>query len=422
MRKYKIDKKYFKIAIYTFAVLAACIILYKFLDNIGAVFGEIGVFVSRIASLLRAFIVGFFIAFFFTPLVNFLDSFIGAYNSKLRAHPTRLRVLSIVLTYALFLGCLIWLIIYMIPTIANSFNALFVALPQNIDTIVEKAPEIFKWLDEDTMQKTMLSFAEFSEFVKVKLQELPEIIRNLLVSEEDMSAIIDGTVSVVVKVASFFIGIIISFYMLISKELVAAGAKKICLAMFKGKNGEKFIQNMQRVNVIFQNFVLGKLVEAVILTLVCLMGLAALRVPYAVAISVVIGVTNMFPYVGPFIGTVPMFLIVLIADPIKAVWMLVYILVVQAIDNYIIVPKLLGESTGLEPLQVLFAIMLGAYFGGLFGMFLAIPILASFKLFASEAINRRYREKYPHGVGDLKNQDEDEDLWVKDQFDDIPED
>ena len=148
--------------------------------------------------------------------------------------------------------------------------------------------------------------------------------------------------------------------------------------------------------------------------------MAILRIPYAWVISVVIGITNMIPYVGPFIGTVPAVFIVLLVDPVKALWLLIYILVIQQIDNYLICPRLLGDPTGLTPLQVLFAIAIGAYFGGAFGMSLGVPVVASVKLFVSESVNRRFREKYPHGSPGLPK-DDDEDLW-NDETDDFVED
>ncbi|MCD8037076.1 MAG: AI-2E family transporter, partial [Clostridiales bacterium] len=172
---------------------------------------------------------------------------------------------------------------------------------------------------------------------------------------------------------------------------------------------------------IFQNFVLGKLLDAIVLGVMCFVGMAILRIPYALVISVVIGVTNMIPYVGPFIGTVPAVFIVLLVSPIKALWLLIYILAIQQVDNYFICPRLLGDPTGLTPLEVLFAIAVGAYFGGAFGMFLGVPIVASIKLFVSEAINRRYREKYPHGSPEFP--DDGDDIWADGDFsDDIPDD
>ena len=194
--------------------------------------------------------------------------------------------------------------------------------------------------------------------------------------------------------------------MLSTKEELAAGCKKLCLAVFEEGKAERFIRNMQRVNEIFQNFVLGKLLDAIALGVMCFIGALVLRIPYALVISVIIGVSNMIPYVGPFIGTIPSVFIVLLLDPMKALWRLIYILIIQQVDNYVLCPRLLGDTTGLTPLEVLFAIAVGAYFGGAFGMFFGVPVVASFKLFISEAVNRKFREKYPHGSTEFPKDDD----------------
>ena len=150
MKKIKLDKKYTKIALYCFAVLAACILLMRFLDNISPFFGAVGTFVDKVTDILITFIYGFFIAFFFTPLVNFLEKFIGAYSDRLSARPQTLRNLTILITYAIFIGCFVWLMIYMVPTVTDSFRALFETLPSNLDSLIESLPEMLSGFDEDT--------------------------------------------------------------------------------------------------------------------------------------------------------------------------------------------------------------------------------------------------------------------------------
>ena len=394
-----------KIALYCFAVLASCILLLRFLDNIGPFFNTLGSFLMTIKDILITFIYGFFIAFFFTPLVNFLQKFIGAYSKKMRSRPKLLRNTTILITYAIFIGCFIWLMIYMIPTVFKSFNALIVSLPENMDSLMNNLPDLLSWLDSETKTTVMGAITRLLTPLQSQLNDLPGMMEEIL-KGGDFTAFISSTVNVVSTVINFLIGIIISFYMLSTKE--------------DGGTAERFIANMQRVNVIFQNFVLGKLLDAIVLGVMCFVGMAILRIPYALVISVVIGITNMIPYVGPFIGTVPAVFIVLLVDPMKALWLLIYILVIQQIDNYLITPRLLGDPTGLTPLQVLFAIAIGAYFGGAFGMFMGVPVVASVKLFVSESVNRRFREKYPHGSPDLPK-DDDEDLW-NDETDDFVED
>ena len=138
MKKIKLDKKYLKVAIYSFGVLAACILLSRFLDNIGSVFAVTGSFFLKIKDILITFIYGFFIAFFFTPLVNFLEKFLKGHSKKLNSKPKMTRNLTILITYTIFIGCFVWLMIYMIPTVIKSFNALVVSLPRDLDELENK--------------------------------------------------------------------------------------------------------------------------------------------------------------------------------------------------------------------------------------------------------------------------------------------
>lgn len=420
MRRTKFDKKYLKVSLYSFAVLAACIVLSKFLDNTVGFFSTVSGFFGAIKDMLITFIYGFFIAFFFTPLVNFLEKFIGSHCARLREKPKLLRNTTILITYTVFIGCFIWLMVYMIPTVFKSFYALATALPQNMEHLMNSLPDLLSGLGEETSETVMHSINAIAQPIQKQLDSLPQLFEQTF-KGDDFARFISETVNIVMTVLNFIIGIIISFYMLSSKEEIAAQSKKLCLATFEEGKAEVFIRNMQRVNVIFQNFVLGKLLDAIALGVMCFIGMVILRIPYALVISVVIGITNMIPYVGPFIGTIPAVFIVLLVDPIKALWLLIYILVIQQIDNYLICPRLLGDPTGLTPLEVLFAIAVGAYFGGAFGMFLGVPVVASVKLFVSEAVNRKYREKYPHGTPDFP--EDDDNIWVDEDFsDDIPDD
>ena len=422
LRRPKFDKKYFKVAAYSFAVLALCILLNRFLDNIGGFFGTVGSLLMAVKGILITFIYGFFIAFFFTPLVNFLEKFIGTYVKRLRERPKLLRNITIFITYAIFIGCFTWLMIYMIPTVAQSFRALISALPESMASLMETLPETLSKLDpgvQDTVVNTIIALIEP---IQEKINDLPNLIGTFF-NGQNFIEFVSSTVNVVKVVVNFIIGIIISFYMLSTKEELAAGCKKLCLAVFEEGKAERFIRNMQRVNEIFQNFVLGKLLDAIALGVMCFIGALVLRIPYALVISVIIGVSNMIPYVGPFIGTIPSVFIVLLLDPMKALWLLIYILIIQQVDNYVLCPRLLGDTTGLTPLEVLFAIAVGAYFGGAFGMFFGVPVVASFKLFISEAVNRKFREKYPHGSTEFpKDDDAIWDYTDEDFVEDIPDD
>ena len=232
LRRPKFDKKYFKIASYSFAVLALCILLNRFLDNIGGFFGTVGSLLMAVKGILITFIYGFFIAFFFTPLVNFLEKFIGTYVKHLRERPKLLRNITIFITYAIFIGCFTWLMIYMIPTVAQSFRALISALPESMASLMETLPETLSKLGpgvQDTVVNTIIALIEP---IQEKINDLPNLIGTFF-NGQNFIEFVSSTVNVVKVVVNFIIGIIISFYMLSTKEELAAGCKNSVLPFLK---------------------------------------------------------------------------------------------------------------------------------------------------------------------------------------------
>ena len=137
-----------------------------------------------------------------------------------------------------------------------------------------------------------------------------------------------------------------------------------------------------------------KTIDSLIIGILCFLGLTIMKMPFSVMISVIVGVTNMIPYFGPFIGAIPSILIVLLISPIKAVWVAIFILILQQLDGNVIGPKILGISTGMSALWIIFSVTIGGALAGPVGMLLGVPICASIKLFFGETVNQAYAEKY----------------------------
>ena len=175
---------------------------------------------------------------------------------------------------------------------------------------------------------------------------------------------------------STVVGIIISVYMLLDKERFCAGCKKVWYAILPQQRADWLLDLTAEANRVFGGFISGKILDSLIIGILCFLGMTLFKMPNAMLISVIVGVTNVIPYFGPFIGAIPSFFIILIDAPIKALWFLVFILILQQFDGNILGPKILGDSTGLSAFWVIFAIML---FGGLYGfigMFLGVPVFS----------------------------------------------
>ena len=187
---------------------------------------------------------------------------------------------------------------------------------------------------------------------------------------------------------NFVIGFIISIYVLGSKERFAGQAKKIVYALFDRKAGNEIITNFRFIHSTFIGFIGGKIVDSIIIGVICFVCTSIIGTPYAILVSVIVGVTNVIPFFGPWIGGVPSALLVLMVDPIQALYFIILILVIQQFDGNILGPKILGDSTGLSGFWVIFAITI---FGGLFGvlgMVVGVPIFAVFYAGVRASVNR----------------------------------
>ena len=192
---------------------------------------------------------------------------------------------------------------------------------------------------------------------------------------------------------NFVIGFIISIYVLGSKEKFAGQAKKIAYALFDRKMGNAVITNFRFIHSTFIGFIGGKIVDSIIIGVICFICTTIIGTPYAILVSVIIGVTNVIPFFGPWIGGIPSALLVLMVDPMQALYFVILIMVIQQIDGNIIGPKILGDSTGLSGFWVIFAITI---FGGLFGvlgMVVGVPIFAVFYAAVKASVNRMLVKK-----------------------------
>ena len=175
---------------------------------------------------------------------------------------------------------------------------------------------------------------------------------------------------------NFIVGVIISIYVLFSKEVFAGQAKKITFALFSAPAANQCIKDARFISDTFIGFISGKIIDSIIIGVICFAGTTILKMPYALLISVIIGVTNVIPFFGPYLGAVPSTILILMVNPVQAIYFVIFILILQQIDGNLIGPKILGQSTGLSAMWVVFAILL---FGGLYGfvgMIIGVPLLA----------------------------------------------
>ncbi len=384
--KINYENPYFKWGITAFAVLAATIVfffvVFKF-PQISATFG-------RIVKVLMPFIYGLVFGYLLCPIYNLFTKQLFKSVSKVLSNEKAIkvsRVLSTTITMTLAIVVIGGLFSLVLPQLIESLISLVKTAPQSVTTLL-------KWLDSRVSSNSQLNSAlnillgDYTQRFNTWLQD--DVLPWLLAFAPDLS---NRVFDMVLAVKDFAIGIIICIYFLNSKDIFKAQTKKFVFSVLKKRNAAILIKEMAFINNTFSAFISGKIIDSIIIGAICFVGMHILRLPYVVLISVIIGVTNIIPFFGPFIGAIPSTIIILTVDPIKAVYFVIFILILQQIDGNIIGPKILGDSTGLPSFWVMFAIIVGGGMFGFVGMIVGIPVFAVLYVYFTRYVNHRLKNK-----------------------------
>ena len=205
---------------------------------------------------------------------------------------------------------------------------------------------------------------------------------------------LSGSVRTVVGLAmDLLVGLIVSVYLLATKERLAAHGRKMVCSLLSPRKTVWFFRGLRKVDDIFAGFVRGKLLDSLIIGILCFIGCSILDFPYTPLVSVIVGVTNVIPFFGPFLGAIPSTFLILLASPMKAVYFVIFVLALQQLDGNVIGPKILGDKTGLSSLWVIIAILVGGSFFGLAGMFFGVPVCACLYSLVTFIVEARLKKK-----------------------------
>ena len=259
---------------------------------------------------------------------------------------------------------------------------LWMVLPQVISSIVglvesnlltNSIQNVTGWI-EDTLQNNPQFEAAAQRVYAEAVAALTAWVKTDMLPQ--LTNLMSGLLGTLTFFKNVFIGIIIAIYVLNSKQLFAAQAKKLLYGCLSTRRANIVLDNARFTHRVFGGFINGKLLDSLIIGILCFVGMTALRMPYAMLISVVVGVTNIIPFFGPFIGAIPSGLLILLIDPLKALYFVLFILALQQFDGNILGPKILGDSTGLSSFWVMFAILLAGGLFGFVGMVVGVPLFA----------------------------------------------
>ncbi len=374
MKRFDWEPRYTTIAIYAFLVIAASILFGMFAVNYEKVWG----LVKTIFAYLVPFVYGFGIAFLLNPLMAFFERRLP--GQKLSGRMRRNLALLLAYLLSLFVAVIFFLVV--IPTLAESVTAIaknIAFYSTQVDTIVS---ELTAMIPEEL----------FSEEVGKAIDQFVQGITSFVVTT--MLQAVSLTTRVTSGVIDLIMGAIISLYMLANKETLFAQCKQILYALFPERMVCRLIDIAHDSNEKFSGFIIGKIIDSLIIGILCGIGMWIFKMPFITLVSLIVGVTNIIPYFGPFIGAIPGILLVLIGGgPAQALGFALFVLVLQQFDGNILGPAILGQSTGLSAMWVIFAILL---FGGLYGfvgMIIGVPLLAVLFGLAREFFSWRLEKK-----------------------------
>lgn len=283
--------------------------------------------------------------------------------------------------------------VFMILVIVGFFSVLIPQLSSSIQTFVRNISKYLR--NAETLLANINGYAP--DFVTKITQLLSDLADMLTDSLTDLGGGFGGivtTISTVVNgVVNFFIGIIITIYLLADSEKFTSQLRRIIFAIFPTKVGKHIGHVTRLATDMFYKFFSGKALDSLIIGIICYICCTIMRMPYAVMIAVIVGVTNVIPVFGPFLGAVPCFIILVMIDWVKALEFIVFIVILQQIDGNIIGPYILGDAVGLPTLWVMFAIIVGGAMFGIVGMFLGVPTFAVIYTLVREWTNDRLKEK-----------------------------
>ena len=365
------DKRYIKIGAIAVICTCICISFYFLIKN-----GAESLFYIKDAAvnIMLPFIDGLVIAYILNPIMKTIEKkTVEPLMSKVKKikHSNSLnRGISIFFTLLIFLFILIGLISLIVPQLISSIQSIISRMPYYLASLNR--------LLSDLLQNNSEIEALFNTYSK-RIQDY--IYSDIIPYIQSFISSLSGTVFSSVFVffsgaLKFIVGIIICIYLLFKKEVYLGQAKKITYAFFTPERANDLINNARFANKTFGGFLTGKLFDSLIIGIICFICTSIMRIPYAMLISTVVGVTNIIPYFGPFLGAIPSALILLMINPMKAVLFVIFIVVLQQIDGNIIGPKILGDSTGLPGIWVIFSITVFGGLFGVFGMVIGVPVFS----------------------------------------------
>ena len=382
-----VDKAYFKMGLAVFIVGLALILSVYFINH----FSVISNAWQKFNRIMVPFYLGIIMAYLLCPVYNTtVKFFYGLIKKKAKTPRGAMkwsRVIGTVVAMLVIIIVIVGLIMMIIPNLYESITTLVPRMPGYINSTVDL---IESHLNDDNMvtQYIANSLDDLNEKATEWMQE-----KLLPASEVIIRRISSGVAATVGGIFDVFVALIICVYILNSQELFMAQGTKFIKAVFSKKHADAIFELGRTSNNTFGGFINGKIIDSIIIGIICFIAMTILKLPMAMMISVIVGVTNIIPFFGPFIGAIPSALLLVLIKPVAALEFIILIVVLQQLDGNIIGPKILGKATKLSSFWVMFAIIVGGGLFGFLGMILGVPVFAVFYTYFARGINKLLNKK-----------------------------
>lgn len=346
---------------------------------------DVNLGLGKLISAIKPFIYGGIFAYLLVPMCNYFEHllnrlFIKQFGMEKSKSENISSIISIFLSLCLGILLIYILLSLIIPQLIVSLTM----ITRNFDTYYDK---VSAWVQD--LFKNNEFLRNYFETISDNINDAAsqwiknELLPNTTTLISNFSSGLLGAFSIIKNI---FIGIIVSIYFLKSRAMFAAQIRIFIHCIFKQKFADRLIEEVKFANKMFMGFISGRIVDSAIIGLICFIGISIMGMPYPLLVSVLVGITNVIPFFGPFIGGIPSAFIILMVSPTKCIWFIIFIVILQQIDGNIIGPKILGEMTNLSSFWVLFSIMLFSGLFGFVGMIVGVPVFAVIYHIAQELI------------------------------------
>ena len=361
---------YFKWGLTAVAVIVIALVISLIFNKLGIIATAISTIISTVSSVLYGVVMAFLMAPVYDHIGRWVGEILSSLFPKWKKSDKYAKMIATLSCLVILILVVFALIMMIIPELVNSITNVISYAPSG-------AENLEAWLKDILNKNPNLEKLIIGNYLDIsaRLSDIATttVLPNVNTYIKNLSSGVLNALGVVVNI---IIGLMVMMYLLNMKTTLASQAKKIVYAVAGVKIGNEIVTEARYIKNMFEKFIVGKIIDSIIIGIINYVFMAIIHMPYALLISVVVGVTNVIPFFGPFIGAIPSIILLLLISPVTALQFAVWILVLQQVDGNIIGPKILGQTTGLPSFWVLFSILL---FGGLFGivgMIIAVPTWA----------------------------------------------